>query len=243
MVGNLRSFVPLHECFLAALGLLFLICFTPPAFSIGNINHPRLAYVTQIYNHAYSWQTLRSFAACTAEGGCSCYMLSPSIVQTAAHCIQRGPGYPHIYSISFRTYCNQDYTCHVDETFNCPSVPFYSIQASDSDIALLECDPNSQGVLPGDKYGFIDTLMPSTIELGEPVASFWNDNVVTDPKDPRMVKRFCTRGVPSLTTRRTNGHRSAVIARLITGRLKEICLATMEAQALSGYMTTMVSGP
>jgi hypothetical protein len=114
-------------------------------------------------------------------------MLSPSVAMTSAHCIERGPGLPHIYGISFRNYKNQDYNNHTDEYFNCPAIPFYSLQASDSDIMLLECNPNAQGVLPGDKYGFIDTFNATDIDEGTSVASFWRNDVVEDGQDGRTV--------------------------------------------------------
>jgi hypothetical protein len=152
--------------------------------------------VTQIYNYAYSWQALRSFSACSVafedsshniHWVCSCAMVSPSIVLTAAHCAERN-GLKPLDRVSFRMYCNQDYTCHTDEVFDCAQIPFYSLQASDSDIMLMECDPNAQGILPGDKYGFIDTYNPTSIPLGTATASFWRNPVNNDPKGPQDTR-------------------------------------------------------
>jgi len=52
---------------------------------------------------------------------------------------------------------------------------------------LLECSPNAQGVLPGDKYGFIDTQNMTDISEGTAVSSFWSNSVVSDGQDGRTI--------------------------------------------------------
>jgi len=193
MAVKLHSFIHSFsfKYFLGVIVLFVFVYLPSQLFPIQDIHHARLSYVTGVFNKDYSWQALRSFAACSLgkqnDYFCSCYMISPTVVQTAAHCIERGVGHRHADRIIFRSYHNQDYTNYTDEVFNCPQIPFYSLQASDSDIMLLECEPNIEGVLPGDKYGFIDTYNASSVAVGTSVESFWSNPVVNDFQDFQTI--------------------------------------------------------
>ena len=45
---------------------------------------------------------------------------------------------------------------------------------------LLQCSANADGVLPGDKYGYIDTFWTHGVYSGEEVVSVWQNRVEED---------------------------------------------------------------
>lgn len=116
-----------------------------------------------------------SFAAPMWDGGCSATMIGPRFVLTAAHCGPAEAASNQSRRLTFVTY-RSDQTETNEETYTCKRLIHGWPQ---HDLALLFCNPGSDGLGPGDRYGYLD-IETRAPQIGDSVYSIWWNPVDAD---------------------------------------------------------------
>jgi hypothetical protein len=136
-----------------------------------------------IYRRYYTHPAIAraSYAMPIAPGSsltCSGTMIGPNILMTASHC---GRTQNAVFN-TWRRAGAQGPSVFDSETFNCR----YLLQTAgcapgqssctkpDSDLMLAFCDPNADGINPGDKYGYLD-FDPISLPVGRKLYSIWTN--------------------------------------------------------------------
>lgn len=145
----------------------------PAAVPIIDETAGQVEYMFRYYHDADLARS--SFAAPMWDGGCSATMIGPRFVLTAAHC---GPGEAEqnqSRKLTFVTY-RSDQTGINKETYDCKRLVHGWPQ---HDLALLYCNPGSDGIGPGDRYGYLD-LETRAPQVDDSVYSVWWNPVTAD---------------------------------------------------------------
>ncbi|GAB4560888.1 MAG: hypothetical protein Tsb0020_07930 [Haliangiales bacterium] len=131
--------------------------------------------ITKFYNPNNAATVLYSYAARPKIFGCSGALVGPELLLTANHCVDDYPP----YDAKFRVYQNQDIDNFSDESFSCDRL--IGTWGS-ADFKLWYCDPNSDGVSPGDKYGYLDLFGNQEVSVGDELYKIWQNNVAADAR-------------------------------------------------------------
>ncbi len=130
------------------------------------------------------------FAPGAGQVSCSAAMVGPNVMLTAGHC-GGGP-----YTASFMLYPHANSTDKNFENFDCTilGMTWYS-----SDLSMYYCAPNTEGVNPGDKYGYFDFDTSPIVAGSTRVYSIWA-NPLDTPLPSQYDVRFYSQGVVTSTT-------------------------------------------